>query len=64
MSGDLVIPPLTAEDIPAEAAALREELSGWLPFAPIASLLVELDRHTAFLDAFTHAGGKQARSPS
>jgi Tn3 transposase DDE domain len=23
---------------------------------------VELDRHTGFLDAFTHAGGKQARS--
>lgn len=62
-NGDLIIPPLTAEDIPAEAAALGEELSGRLPFAPIASLLVELDRHTGFLDAFTHAGGKQARSP-
>ena len=34
-----------------------------LPFAPIASLLIELDRRTRFLDCFTHAGGrKQARS--
>lgn len=37
-NGGLIIPPLTAEDIPAEAAALREELSSRLPFAPIASL--------------------------
>jgi hypothetical protein len=34
-----------------------------LPNVPIASLLVEMDRHTAFLNCFTHAGGKQARSP-
>ena len=33
-----------------------------LPFAPIASLLIELDARTSFLDCFTHAGGrKQAR---
>ncbi|MEV6029383.1 Tn3 family transposase [Streptomyces sp. NPDC052036] len=47
----------------AEAAELKEELSELLPLAPIASLLVELDRRTGFLDCFTHAGGKQARSP-
>ncbi|WP_214415078.1 hypothetical protein [Sphaerisporangium fuscum] len=41
-AGQLVIPPLSAEDIPAEAKALREELSGMLPFVPIASLLIEL----------------------
>jgi hypothetical protein len=58
-----VIPPLTAEDIPAEAAGLRAGLAGMLPFAPIASLLVELDVRTGFLGCFTHAGGrKQARS--
>ncbi|MGW5691186.1 Tn3 family transposase [Streptomyces asiaticus] len=61
--GELIIPPLSAEDIPAEAAELKEELSELLPLAPIASLLVELDRRTGFLDCFTHAGGKQARSP-
>ncbi len=27
------------------------------------SLLIELDKRTGFLDCFTHAGGKQSRSP-
>jgi hypothetical protein len=30
-----------------------------LPFAPIASLLIELDARTEFLDCFTHAGGRK-----
>jgi TnpA family transposase len=60
----LVIPKLTAEDIPAEARELKDELSGMLPFAPIASLLIELDGRTNFLDCFTHAGGRKlAHSP-
>jgi len=66
LDGDdhLVIPKLTAEDIPAEARELKEELSGMLPFAPIASLLIELDGRTGFLDCFTHAGGRKlAHSP-
>jgi hypothetical protein len=58
-----VIPPLSAEDVSAEATALKEELVGMLPFAPIASLLIELDYRTGFLSCFTHAGGrKQAMS--
>ncbi|MCD9146003.1 hypothetical protein [Streptomyces albireticuli] len=61
--GELVIPPLSAEDIPAKAAALKEELAELLPLAPIASLLVELDRRTGFLGCFMHVSGKQARSP-
>ncbi|MGB6162552.1 MAG: Tn3 family transposase [Pseudonocardiaceae bacterium] len=62
--GHLVIPKLTAEDVPAEAKELKDELSGMLPFAPIASLLIELDGRTSFLDCFTHAGGKKlAHSP-
>ncbi|PZS32925.1 MAG: Tn3 family transposase [Pseudonocardiales bacterium] len=61
--GQLVIPPLTAEDVPAEAKALKEELAGLLPIAPIASLLIELDHRTGFLACFIHAGGhKQAQS--
>ncbi len=60
--GELVIPPLSAEDVPAEAAALKAELVERLPFASIASLLVELDHHTGFLDCFTHGGGKQSHS--
>jgi hypothetical protein len=61
--GDLVISPLTAEDVPAEAVALKAELTEMLPFAPIVSLLIELDQCTGFLDCFTHAGGKRAHSP-
>ena len=60
--GELVIGPLTAEDLPTEAAELKAELSALLPFAPLASVLVELDRLTEFLDAFTHAGGATPRS--
>lgn len=62
-NGELIVPPLTAEDLPAEVAELRSELTERLPFATIASLLVELDRRTRFLDCFTHAGGKQTRTP-
>jgi TnpA family transposase len=41
---------------------LKQELAGMLPFAPIASLLIELDHGTGFLGCFTHAGGhKQAQ---
>lgn len=61
--GDLVVSPLSAEDIPVEATALKAELTSMLPFAPIVSLLIELDKRTGFLDGFTHAGGKQSRSP-
>jgi len=60
--GNLVISPLTAENVPAEAIALKAELTEMLPFAPIVSLFIELDKRTGFLDCFTHAGGKQARS--
>jgi TnpA family transposase len=55
----LVVPPLPAEDIPSEARELKDELAGMLPFAPIASLLIELDARTGFLDCFTHAGGRK-----
>jgi len=61
-AGELVIGPLTAEDLPAEVAELREELTALLPFAPIVSVFIELDRHTGFLDCFTHAGGATPRS--
>lgn len=61
--GGLVIGPLTAEDVPAEVDELKDELTGLLPFAPIASVLIELDQRTGFLDCFTHAGGAKPRSP-
>jgi len=59
--GELIIPPLTAEDVPAEADALRAELAGMLPRVPIASVLVEVDARTGFTDHLVHAGGKVAR---
>ncbi|MFF9040582.1 Tn3 family transposase [Streptomyces sp. NPDC014892] len=62
-AGEPAISPLAAEDIPADAAELHGELEKTVPNVPIASLLVEMDRHTSFLDCFTRAGGKQARSP-
>jgi TnpA family transposase len=60
-AGELIIPPLTAEDIPAEAGALRDELGGLLPRVPIASVLVEIDARTGFTDHLVHAGGKVNR---
>lgn len=44
----LAIPPLTSEDIPAKAEALRNELGGLLPRVPIASVLVEIDARAGF----------------
>jgi len=61
--GELVIPPLTAEDVPAEAEALRDELGSMLPRVPIASVLVEIDARTGFTDHLVHAGGKVTRPP-
>jgi TnpA family transposase len=60
-AGELIIPPLTAEDIPTEAEALRGELAAMLPRVPLASVLVEVDARTGFTDNLVHAGGKVAR---
>lgn len=60
--GELIIGSLTAEDLPAEVDELRDELSALVPFAPIVSVLIELDQRTGFLDCFTHAGGATPRS--
>ena len=61
--GELVIPPLTTEDVPAEAEALRAGLGAMLPRVPIASVLVEIDTRTGFTDHLVHAGGKVTRPP-
>ncbi|GAA2074578.1 hypothetical protein GCM10009780_08370 [Actinomadura alba] len=59
--GELIIPPLTAEDIPAEADVLRTELAAMLPRLPLASVLVEVDARTGFTDHLVHASGKVNR---
>jgi TnpA family transposase len=61
--GELIIPRLSAEDVPAEADALRDELAAMLPRVPLASLLVEVDTRTGFTGHLVHAGGKADRSP-
>jgi len=61
--GELIIPRLTAEDVPAEAEALRAELGAMLPRVPIASVLVEVDARTGFSDHLVRAGGKVNRPP-
>ncbi len=59
--GELIVPPLTAEDVPGEADALRAELAAMLPRVPIASVLVDVDTMTGFTDHLVHAGGKVNR---
>ena len=61
-NGELVIPRLTAESVPAEADELRDQLAALLPRISVAALLVEVDARTGFLDSLSHAGGKVTRS--
>ena len=61
--GELVIPPLTAEDVPAEAEALRAGLGAMLPRVPIASVLVEVDARTGF-SAFPGSRAAPGWSPA
>jgi hypothetical protein len=60
--GELVIPPLTAEDVPAEAEALRDELGALLPRVPLASVLVEIDARTGF-HRLPGARGREGHPP-
>lgn len=60
--GHLVVPKLEADEAPAEAEQLRDELAGMLPRLPLAALLIEVDRRTGLCEHLVHAGGKQARS--
>jgi TnpA family transposase len=61
--GELVISPLSAESVPAEADDLRDELTALLPRPRLASLLIEMDHRIGFSQALAHSGGKSARSP-
>jgi hypothetical protein len=61
--GDLIVSPLPAEQVPAEAAALADAVAARLPQIHLPALLIEVDRDTRFSEAFTHAGGAQPRNP-
>ncbi len=55
--GDLIVSPLPAEQIPAEANALAQAVAARLPQVHLPALIIEVDRDTRFSEAFTHAGG-------
>jgi hypothetical protein len=59
---ELIIPPLSAEDVPGEAEALRDELAAMLPVLPLAAVLVEIDARTARCCS-TRAPRPWARAP-
>jgi hypothetical protein len=61
--GEIVVSPLSAESVPAEADILRSELMEVLPRPRLASLVIEMDHRIGFTEALVHAGGKTARSP-
>ena len=61
--GDLIVSPLAAEQVPAEADALAQAVAARLPQIHLPALLIEVDRDTRFSESFTHAGGAQSRNP-
>ena len=61
--GALIVSPLAAEQLPADVEALASAAAARLPRVNLPSLLIEVDRDTAFTAEFTHAGGAQPRNP-
>jgi len=61
--GELIVSPLPAEQLPAEAEALAAATAARLPRVQLPALLIEVDKLTGFTEEFTHAGGAQPRNP-
>ena len=61
--GDLIVSPLPAEQLPADADILGVAAAARLPRVQLPALLIEVDRVTGFSEEFTHAGGAQPRNP-
>ena len=61
--GELIVSPLPAEQLPADAEALAATAAARLPRVHLPALLIEVDRATGFSEEFTHAGGAQPRNP-
>jgi TnpA family transposase len=61
--GELIVSPLPAEQVPAEADTLAQATSARLPRVQLPALLIEVDQLTGFSEEFTHAGGAQPRNP-
>ena len=60
-SGDLIVSPLPAEQLPADADALQQATAARLPHVQLPALLIEVDAWTRFTEELTHAGGAQRR---
>ncbi len=60
--GDLVVTPLSAEQVPIEAVALCAEASARLPHVDLPALLIEVDAWTGFTNHLVHAGGVTNRA--
>ena len=61
--GELIVSPLPAEQLPAEADTLADATSARLPRVQLPALPIEVDQLTGFSEEFTHAGGAQPRHP-
>jgi TnpA family transposase len=61
-AGQLVLTPLSAEDLPEGSVALQEKIARHLPRVDLADLLVEVDGWTGFTRHFEHAGGREPRT--
>ncbi len=61
--GDLIVSPLAAEQVPAEAETLAASTAARLPQVQLPALLIEVDQMTRFSEQFSHAGGAQPRNP-
>lgn len=62
-SGDLIVSPLPAEQLPADADALQQATAARLPHVQLPALLIEVDAWTRFTEELTHAGGARRRHP-
>jgi TnpA family transposase len=62
--GAVVVSPLEAADLPPSTQLLTEQVTARLPRLELADLLVEVDGWTHFSDAFVHAAGTEARTPT
>jgi TnpA family transposase len=60
-NGELIVSPLEAEERPASAIELEDLIADRLPSIDLPALLIEVDSWVGFSEAFTHAGGSEAR---
>ncbi len=60
--GELVVPPIRGEELPASSVKLQELVTERLPRIDLTDLLIEVDGWIGFSRHFVHAGGGEPRS--